>query len=254
MHSGALRSLARYGPFFALDVPAGPEAVRVRSQEFGALVGARVERVRDRMIGGPAKRAEPAMARACASLVHLDLVSRLLSPALGLAVAGADVSMLGPDRVVATEREAGVRFGVAGSDCSGSAGSSDSADASGPGLSRPDFGPVLASAQVVTDAVTRCVALPTTVTRSNTASAVAGAATVIGARDARLGVAATGLLEDLLAGPLRGAGRLGVGPGAGSGGGFGVGFRRAGCCLYYRLPGGGLCGDCVLLDRSSSVR
>lgn len=23
-------------------------------------------------------------------------------------------------------------------------------------------------------------------------------------------------------------------------------FRRNSCCLYYRLPGGGLCGDCVL--------
>jgi FhuF 2Fe-2S C-terminal domain len=26
-------------------------------------------------------------------------------------------------------------------------------------------------------------------------------------------------------------------------------FRRRTCCLYYRVPGGGLCGDCVLLDR-----
>jgi hypothetical protein len=26
-------------------------------------------------------------------------------------------------------------------------------------------------------------------------------------------------------------------------------FRRRSCCLYYRLPGGGICDDCVLLDR-----
>ena len=26
----------------------------------------------------------------------------------------------------------------------------------------------------------------------------------------------------------------------------GEGFRRRSCCLYYRVPGGGLCGDCVL--------
>lgn len=25
----------------------------------------------------------------------------------------------------------------------------------------------------------------------------------------------------------------------------GPGFRRSNCCLYYRVPGGGLCGDCV---------
>jgi iron complex transport system ATP-binding protein len=23
-------------------------------------------------------------------------------------------------------------------------------------------------------------------------------------------------------------------------------YRRTSCCLYYRIPGGGLCGDCVL--------
>jgi hypothetical protein len=26
-------------------------------------------------------------------------------------------------------------------------------------------------------------------------------------------------------------------------------FRRLSCCLYYRVPGGGLCGDCVLGER-----
>ncbi|WP_219417674.1 (2Fe-2S)-binding protein [Pseudonocardia nigra] len=26
-------------------------------------------------------------------------------------------------------------------------------------------------------------------------------------------------------------------------------FRRRSCCLYYRVPGGGLCGDCVLHNR-----
>lgn len=33
-----------------------------------------------------------------------------------------------------------------------------------------------------------------------------------------------------------------------AGGGYrrDVGFTRAGCCLYYRLPGHGLCSDCVL--------
>jgi ferric iron reductase protein FhuF len=38
-------------------------------------------------------------------------------------------------------------------------------------------------------------------------------------------------------GPLRGAGRLDR---------QGLRFTRRSCCLYYRLPGGGLCGDCVL--------
>ncbi|MEV7404850.1 (2Fe-2S)-binding protein [Streptomyces sp. NPDC091267] len=31
----------------------------------------------------------------------------------------------------------------------------------------------------------------------------------------------------------------------GTGAPHGPGFRRRNCCLYYRTPGGGLCGDCV---------
>ncbi|MGV9232061.1 (2Fe-2S)-binding protein [Streptomyces nigra] len=33
---------------------------------------------------------------------------------------------------------------------------------------------------------------------------------------------------------------------AGTGTLTGISFRRHSCCLYYRVPGGGLCGDCCL--------
>jgi ferric iron reductase protein FhuF len=39
--------------------------------------------------------------------------------------------------------------------------------------------------------------------------------------------------------PMSGTGSLSVG----------WGFRRRSCCLYYRVPGGGICGDCVLVGR-----
>jgi ferric iron reductase protein FhuF len=39
-------------------------------------------------------------------------------------------------------------------------------------------------------------------------------------------------------GPLAGAGRFDVG---------GRYFVRASCCLFYRIPNAGKCGDCVLL-------
>jgi ferric iron reductase protein FhuF len=42
-------------------------------------------------------------------------------------------------------------------------------------------------------------------------------------------------------GPLRGAGTLTVHNGQ-------LRFRRRSCCLYYRLDGGGLCGDCALAN------
>jgi iron complex transport system ATP-binding protein len=47
--------------------------------------------------------------------------------------------------------------------------------------------------------------------------------------------------------PLRGAGELVLRGGQ-------VFFVRRSCCLYYRLPGGGLCADCVLLDPAERER
>jgi iron complex transport system ATP-binding protein len=29
----------------------------------------------------------------------------------------------------------------------------------------------------------------------------------------------------------------------------GMSYRRTSCCLYYRAPRGGLCGDCVLTSK-----
>jgi len=74
----------------------------------------------------------------------------------------------------------------------------------------------------------------------NAASALAGALGVLVQARPALRERATALAAALLArGRLTGTGRLGV-----TGGG--LGFRRRSCCLYYRLPGGGLCGDCAL--------
>ncbi len=33
-----------------------------------------------------------------------------------------------------------------------------------------------------------------------------------------------------------------------------VGYRRTSCCLYYRIAGGGLCGDCVLTSAAGGCR
>ncbi|WP_018655349.1 (2Fe-2S)-binding protein [Actinomadura flavalba] len=68
----------------------------------------------------------------------------------------------------------------------------------------------------------------------NAASALAG--TLV----ARPAAPARGIVGDLLdLEPLRGTGAF-----------TRRGFVRRSCCLYYRVPpGGGLCGDCALLDR-----
>jgi len=48
--------------------------------------------------------------------------------------------------------------------------------------------------------------------------------------------------EALAAGPLAGSGELTVAGDVRT-------FRRRSCCLYYRLPGGGYCGDCCFTGR-----
>jgi ferric iron reductase protein FhuF len=77
----------------------------------------------------------------------------------------------------------------------------------------------------------------------NAASALAGAKRVLGTARPDAAVRAAEV-----AGRLLGSGRL---AGAGellpaSPPDVGWTFRRRSCCLYYRVPGGGLCGDCVL--------
>ncbi len=73
----------------------------------------------------------------------------------------------------------------------------------------------------------------------NAGSALAGAARELHGWAARSGRAevgerALGLAADLFDHPdLRGTGTL-----------RGTSFRRRSCCLYYRCPSGGLCGDC----------
>ncbi|MFF4861014.1 (2Fe-2S)-binding protein [Streptomyces sp. NPDC001231] len=75
--------------------------------------------------------------------------------------------------------------------------------------------------------------------RGNAASALAAAARLLESRARDSGRTAAGhhareLAARLLAHPLL----------HGAGTGTGTGFRRRSCCLYYRVPGGGLCGDC----------
>jgi hypothetical protein len=75
--------------------------------------------------------------------------------------------------------------------------------------------------------------------RGNAASALAGAARELdrwARRHGRTDTAARArsLAAEILAYPLlTGTGTL-----------TGTAFRRRSCCLYYRVPGGGVCGDC----------
>ena len=74
--------------------------------------------------------------------------------------------------------------------------------------------------------------------RGNAAAAMTGALRVLACTRPDLARPARALAERLLGtGLLRGTGKL-TGPG--------LEFSRRSCCLFYRVPGGGLCADCPL--------
>ena len=79
--------------------------------------------------------------------------------------------------------------------------------------------------------------------RGNVASALAGAAAVLAGTCPARAEAAYWLTAQMLAlEPWRGTGEFVLsGPG-----GSRPQFVRHSCCLLYRVPGAGTCGDCVL--------
>ena len=73
--------------------------------------------------------------------------------------------------------------------------------------------------------------------RGNVGSALAGAVGALARARPTHRARAEALADDLLSRPGTGLSGTFTDP---------TGFRRTTCCLYYRLPGGGTCGDCVL--------
>jgi FhuF 2Fe-2S C-terminal domain len=81
---------------------------------------------------------------------------------------------------------------------------------------------------------------------SNVASAVASARRLLAAARPDVAVRATVVAGEILAVPALTAAAQLLPPEPPD---LRWTFRRRSCCLYYRVPGGGICGDCVLQDR-----
>jgi len=223
--------LAALGPFFALGFHAAPVTSPPWQSMVGlvggsSVLGERVAAVRAFLAAGTGQETAAVELRVAASVVHLGLVARVVSPLFVLAVLqhrcgrvrAADLwwqptlgSMFPLSlRESALDSRAGFADGVLGGVVA-----EFSAAASEFGVNEH-------------------------ILRGNVASALAGAARTLAAARPDLGTDIRTLITDLLAGPhLLGAG--GFEPGAD--------FRRRSCCLIYRAaPGrrGALCGDCVL--------
>jgi ferric iron reductase protein FhuF len=235
-HTGdrALAAAAQLGPFFQVEARPGPDwASWAALSADPELLGRRADEVRAVLAAGPGNpTVEPAVV---ASLVHLGLVARLVSPPLGAALLTG---------VLPVTRIEHVHVRLAGANPIPLAVGAPSAAAVG---SAPDLAVAFHRSWLVpaVEPFTQTVRATWTVSRhvldGNVTSAVAGALRMGATARPELAGRADAILDALLrSGPLAGTGRRRT---DGS-------FVRRSCCLFYRVPGGGTCGDCVLDDRA----
>ncbi len=216
----ALTAAAAVGPFFALGTDTAGPGWRPATAYY-----------RDGFLAGARARLPEAEPRVAASIAQQGYAARLWSPVLGAGLLAGIVPDLARLQIRAPDAASPLALAL-----------------SEPTGWRAADPAVLAelSYRVVVAGHLEPLALPLGgevaegLLWGNAASAMAGALSVlVGARPG-LGEPATALAAALLAqGRLADTGELGVT-------GEGLGFRRRSCCLYYRLPGGALCGDCAL--------
>lgn len=226
----ALRAAARFGPYFAWERHDGGAGWRSLRELFDAdVVAARVDAGRQTLarMGGldPGELPE----RVVASTIFLGLASRLLSPLVAAVAVAGVLPLPDPDRMWWRAVGSGpVPIAWQGLDVVGGAEAAE--------VFRRQVEPLLAVFRA------RFVLSPQ-VLWGNVAAALGGAAGMIadgepGAAERAAAVVAAALRVP----PLLGAAEL-VRPDPARDRWFLV---RRNCCLYYRIPGGGTCGDCVL--------
>ncbi|WP_332644353.1 (2Fe-2S)-binding protein [Aeromicrobium sp.] len=224
MDDAALDLAAEVGPFFVLDrwtADAGWRPLR-ELVERPDVLAERVMAAREMLAERSRVPVEEIEERATASIVFLGLAARLVSPAFACAALTDHVPNLSLDALW-WKPTLGGPWPMA---------RSASAPTTPQGLDEKILQPIVTP---VLDAFAREFALSEQVLWGNVASSLAGALTMLTAARPDKAESATALVQDLLAsGTLQGTGDLGTS------------FRRHSCCLFYRVPDAGICGDCVL--------
>jgi hypothetical protein len=214
----ALDGAARAGPYFVLSVGDDGRPWRPAAELYsGGLAG---------LIASTGARLGVTEARVAASTVQLGYAARLWSPVLACVLQDGIVPDLTRLRTAA-----------------GSPMRLNLPDPRGWRAGGPDEQAALAYQAVVTGHLEPLggglpVKVAAGLLRGNAAAAMTAALRVLVCTRPDLGRPARALAERLLAtGVLRGTGGL-TGPG--------LEFSRRSCCLFYRVPDGGLCADCPL--------
>ncbi len=233
-----LAQVGRVNMMFAVETaPPGPGWLPLGGREALAsrVLAAEVERVRDRLAELAGRPDAVVEWRVAASVFQQGLATRLLSPVLaaglchGVLVDAArfhwDPHREGPVVLRTSQDGAATTTG----------GTAELAD----WVERTVVLGVLVRAARGLAGVGR---VAPGLLRGNTAAALAGAVRALGADRPAVRARAEEVAADLLGRPsLAGTGgHTGV-----DASGLGV-FRRTTCCLYYRIPGAGYCGDCAL--------
>ncbi|MFD7731365.1 (2Fe-2S)-binding protein [Kitasatospora phosalacinea] len=216
----AARLLSALGPYFAVRAdPSPPPGFRPLAELCGAdgPLGARVAEV-GRVLG-------TGELRVAASTAHLGLAARLWSVGLGAAVVTGRVAELG-GAWFALPPQGPFDLWLPSSD--GPAATVEALEAV---VLEGQLAPLAGAVRAVAPVAPGLLA-------GNAASALVGAARQLGSVP-QLRASAAALARGLLARPALAATGAVTAPGGP------LGFRRASCCLYYRTPSGGLCGDCV---------
>ncbi len=237
MVSSALRRAARLGPFFTILLPDDVWPEEVDWQPFTSLSRSSAVDVLARQIKATADALHTDQERPVASLLHLGAAAAICAPLLAAAATDALVPDIDPTALQFGYPPTGrLQLALTG------------LLASPPRSAlMPDLADQLIAVAIerllgpFTAALTTAVPLPEPVLTGNVFSSLAAAARLI--EPAGVGVRARALV-DLVARrhpPLHDAGELewrSPDPA--------TYFRRRNCCLFYQIPGGGTCGDCIL--------
>jgi ferric iron reductase protein FhuF len=240
--SEALSRAAEVGPYFGLDSDAGAGWLpfRVLLDDPGVLAE-RVRLVRTTLAAQAGVAAELVEERACASIHFLALTARVLAPALGAAAVAALVPDVGPDQIGWRPVDGGP-IPMSWAEPTGHPATTAAQAAAG-----IDSGVLNRVIAPLAERFATSFHLSAQVLRGNAASALAGAAAMLtrSGQDLRLDPV------EIVTAALQSGALAGTGAYRRTTAGAEPAFVRATCCLFYRIPGGGLCGDCVLATRGA---
>lgn len=210
--AGLLAEIATIGGYFAMSPgrPSSPEAVSLADLHAGGTA-------LERSVAYVGKRLSTDDRRVAASIFFQGLAARLWSPVVAAHVLGARIGFV-PERTWWHPTDGCFAEAAAGD------GTVD------------DVWPQLLSP--LAGAIHSQLGLSAHILRGNAAAALVGSLQVLSRARPELARPCDELARSqLTTGPLAEAGHFQSARG----------FVRRSCCLYYRVPGGGLCGDCVLV-------